>query len=293
MIKAYLNNLVNQRIPMPNSWMRSMGLGIENTKRIEFDSKVHSENTGYSMFDSLNRGYISHKPKMFEYSSETHYLLGMYLRALRDLKGINYLPFYNCVNKTEEIRHTRYSYAPIILGEKYSIFADSILPLKLSVRYSHNGQVLLSRPLNRISTNRPIIFDSKEITGVSENLLEYLELVLESTSNIEVSVLEGIYQGSGVAPIFEGTISAMRRYDESTAGKTNILIPKLSKEHDSYSSKLIQCLLGLSVSDQSNSEIRQELISAFGNASTVSDTVRKNTKGLYDIDGNSDRRLNY
>ena len=32
------------------------------------------------------------------YDSETHYHLGQYLRCLRDIKGIDLMPFYNCFN---------------------------------------------------------------------------------------------------------------------------------------------------------------------------------------------------
>lgn len=39
-----------------------------------------------------------HIPNTNFYDSDTHFWLGKYLRCIRDIYGVNYMPFYNCYN---------------------------------------------------------------------------------------------------------------------------------------------------------------------------------------------------
>lgn len=108
-------------------------------------------------FDSSYPGFTSTYSSINDgYDSKTHYYLGNYLRCIRDLHGINLMPFYNCyngeyvtdifintsttttiANETEvttikhsiiqsdpNVRGKKVVSIPVKFGETYSIFID-------------------------------------------------------------------------------------------------------------------------------------------------------------------------
>lgn len=317
---GFLNNLVRERIPMPNSWQKSMGLSVQPFSQDEFDSIARAENTGYAFLDKLQRGYISHKQRTFEYSGDTQYLLGMYLRALKKMKGIDLMPFYNCVTETESSTNQKVFHAPIVVGEKYSIYCDSTLPIKLEAIYTNTEIVLYSEQIRKCSSDRPFVFDSSALESASEydeNSLEYIELRLTTRGLTNLTVLEGEYTDGIPMPIVGETISAKAlTYGESEAAlfprlakpfrieffqtnsenisETDARIPFTSYPTKYWSKKLISCLLGYTVTNESNQEIKQDFQSRFANkGSTVEETVKINSPGLYDINGYTDSRLKW
>lgn len=294
MIKDYISNLVNQKIPMPNSWQVNIGLEVQSSKQIEFDEKAISERTGYTFLDDLSRGYISHKPKAYSYSGDTHYLLGMYLRALKELKGLDYLPFYNCVTRVETKHLRQISYAPVMRGKVYSIFYDSMFPAIIDVRYSHTGASLLPAKKS-ISKPSDSAYNVKIDFDIDENLVEYVELVIETNKNIDVAVIEGEYHSYPSCLIFDSGLTSRVQGVIQGDGSTKTLsklFPKIGKTKENWSPKLIQCLLGISVSDTSDIEIKRDLLATF-TGSTVEDAVKNNIRGFYDVNGYSDKRLTW
>lgn len=77
------------------------------------------------------------------YDSKTHYYLGQYLRALRDLKGVDLMPFYNCYNSTYlrdiEIIESNNSYSYKVITDPRSISNDYktiAIPIKFDKTYT-------------------------------------------------------------------------------------------------------------------------------------------------------------
>jgi len=100
------------------------------------------------------------------YDSETHYHLGRYLRLLRDCKGIDLMPFYNCFNYkivndiylgknkdtilfvgdnllTERTNEYKIILVPINFGRKYTICLDSYCGFRAKpVFYGRFGRIM-------------------------------------------------------------------------------------------------------------------------------------------------------
>lgn len=88
------------------------------------------------------------------YDSETHYHLGRYLRCIRDIYGVNYMPFYNCNNQAYLYRVNDY------YEGKY-IYA---VPIKFNTIYT------ISYFSNHYVNMQPILYDTApiEIAGWSD-----------------------------------------------------------------------------------------------------------------------------
>lgn len=304
MIDKFIANLVNQKIPMPNSWQESLQLKIDSTKQSEFDAIATQELTGYKLTDSLDRGYIKHTPMSNDYSSDTQYLLGMYLRALRDIKRINLMPFYNCVTSEKSEGAINVSYATVLNGYTYAIYIDTQISPKVYLRYSNNGERIGGcEYLTRKNANGKFIFICNR-TDIKPELQEYLELVIESPNFQSVSVLEDIsvddynngkksmYEDLIAQPVFENSLSGKIKYQNGSVKvlHQSELFPSLMKNHTRWSNKLIQCLLDVSINEDSPREIKQLLLNKFS-GSSVSESARVNTPGVYDINDYTDKRL--
>lgn len=98
------------------------------------------------------------------YDSKTHYYLGEYLRALRDIQGIDLMPFYNCYNSTYlrdiELIETDSSFTYNIITDPRFISNDYktvAIPIKFDKTYT----IALDCPVPYLMM--PIIYGNKGI----------------------------------------------------------------------------------------------------------------------------------
>lgn len=172
------------------------------------------------------------------YDSETHYHLGQYLRCLRDIKGIDLMPFYNCFNHKyiSDIRlnidkpyidissdpNIKVLAIPIKFNQLYTIALDSSDRLLMkAIIYDDLGQITktTSRATKeyytddlsdstQIYTNcsfkEPLYYeiktDSKQLLQYEKYL--YLCIQLPASSKSSICVLEGKYNSNVSEKIF-------------------------------------------------------------------------------------------
>lgn len=165
-ITKFVKNLIaTTNIPTVDTW-RSGDKVYSGCVYIADGYIVRAKITGYpkSIYDSDSNGnpyfYIS-DPYVFGkryncvtspyisningYDSETHYYLGQYLRLLRDNKGVDLMPFYNCVNGRYISSHhiengdliigndlgSKVLSVPVRFNKVYTIAVDSQLPVQM------------------------------------------------------------------------------------------------------------------------------------------------------------------
>lgn len=314
MIEGFLNNLISQRIPMVNSWSKNLGVEIDKNTRKEIKTTLKTEKSGYAFLSTINRGYISYKQKRLGLTSDSRYLLGMFLRALREIKGLNLMPFFDCVSETEIIPPERITKAPIVFGEKYSIFADSTMPVNIYLEYLNTDLESIKKQIysGAISSRRPVRVDTRQIpeATVPENLIEYVNLTVVSKPSVTVRILEGVYKTMPVLPINDrGFFSAkdkrgisnlypnlMKPFNIKTNIKTNLSSDKTNNLFEvlpvqNISTKLLEGLLDILITDDSLPEIRNFLLETYGFSGTIGEMAKNKTAGLYDVNEYADRRI--
>lgn len=304
--EAYLTSLVNQRIPMINEWLDSLGLEITGNLEIKSKRKEWIEDrgedtnkvfySGYKTFDKLNRGYISHKQVSMEYSDETHYLLGHYLRALRDIKNLDYMHLYNCV-MSKEIKNNEITWRiPIIKGRCYKVWINTILTARYSVRETltlDKSKLSKEAYIRTFGVNNPIIFvtDNKNVVGDNIIKIDYEEENLEKIKNNpnydEFYELDIITGANAAVSAIEMTMES----DENIYFEKNpVAYPLISVTFERYSPKLIELLLNTGITDQSNYKIKETALNKYSSPS-IKSLARNKTPGRYDIDDYVDKRI--
>lgn len=304
--EAYLTSLVNQRIPMINEWLDSLGLEITGNLEIKSKRKEWIEDrgedtnkvfySGYQTFDKLNRGYISHKQVSMEYSDETHYLLGHYLRALRDIKNLDYMHLYNCV-MSKEIKNNEITWRiPIIKGRCYKVWINTILTARYFVRETltlDKSKLSKEAYIRTFGVNNPIIFvtDNKNVVGDNIIKIDYEEENLEKIKNNpnydEFYELDIITGANAAVSAIEMTMES----DENIHFEKNpVAYPLISVTFERYSPKLIELLLNTGITDQSNYKIKETALNKYSSPS-IKSLARNKTPGRYDIDDYVDKRI--
>ncbi len=93
----------------------------------------------------------THKPNNVFYDSETHRHLGKYLRCLRDMYDVNYMPFYNCYtaqNLPNISSHYTWKYIYIV-------------PVKFNTMYTMSWESNFAVVLQpTIYTTHPVTFEN-------------------------------------------------------------------------------------------------------------------------------------
>ena len=304
--EAFIANLVNQQIPMINEWLESMHLSINKHTQSEssLSRNISSEFSGYSLFDTLGRGYISHRPTSSKYSSDTHYLLGMYLRALKQLKGLDAMGLYNCVSSTSESGPDKCHLAVIISKRVYAIYANTPFNISLEIKYKKSSEILARTGITRLNPKSPVYvlpyfgdLSEEELLfiqnipykilplklGEVENyaLQEFLECML--TTNLDVA--SAIIEVGSLSELLE----KFKNGDFSNWTKS----PQVGAFYSKYSPKLVQFLTNTLISNDSNLEIKREALKKYP-ADSVAQAARKYLKEYnfyYDIDDFIDKRL--
>lgn len=215
------------------------------------------------------------------YDSDTHYQLGQYLRCLRDLTGVDLMPFYNCFNYKVvdgfyidkqsasgyiEKRNNNFDvYAiPIKFNQKYTVaFSCKFNALLKSVLYDNTGLIranyeyintvltdLLNEKVFSITNsdfNRPFTYqintDDRYLLSFEKNL--YLIIQLPKNTKTSVVVIEGDYVNNKL----NKTFSASQLKYAVPADVNNLLTKNISLlQFDdgsiyAFSDKLIEYLL--------------------------------------------------
>lgn len=155
-----------------------------------------------SKYSGLTCNYISNKSS---YDSLSHYYLGQYLRAYRDLKQVNLLPFYNCFGDeyidyisftgTSVVSYpdTRYKFitVPIKFGKQYSIAMDFFGSIDIRCAFIGGKGLLSSDTAKLISIfkntankqvysqmSKPFLFNGVLLESILNNITQENEKLL-------------------------------------------------------------------------------------------------------------------
>ena len=228
-------------------------------------------------YKTITSRFISH----FDfYDSETHYQLGHYLRCLRDLKGIDLMPFYNCFNykvvqgfyldntaKNGYVQKSSDKYdlyaVPIKFNTKYTIaFTCKFIAKIKSVFYGDVGLTranyqsvdtsltdLLDEMPKTVSGsmfNQPFVYEIKTEDKYLLSFENDLSLIIQLPKGTKTSVV--VLEGDYVNLTGEKIISVDQLKYMSHADLNKLLIHKPSLlvfddgEIYAFSDKLIECL---------------------------------------------------
>ncbi len=177
-------------------WDSSMGTGPESSTDINYFKVIEPYVEG-NFYKGVTSNYTSN---VSGYDSETHKYLGNYLRMVRDLYGIDLLPYYNCWNNsyTDLIRLKRtnntislMSYTetqndgykvlmvPIKFNTSYTIYINSDTPILIGSTYIDDNNRLLNldtpklyntQKINSLSYQSPYLYSGvKAVGSVSPN----------------------------------------------------------------------------------------------------------------------------
>lgn len=169
------------------------------------------------------KGYTNYLAPGAGYDSKTHVRLGYYLRALRDMRGIDLMPLYNCycnnylnscyLTATGIIKAKNEAYkeiaVPILFNQTYTIALDNPYVTIIAPAFIKNNQevtvdgISISESLvaeyltsyNTLQFNRPITFRVDNDNAYRQKFERYLTLIIQIPAECETSivVLEGDY----------------------------------------------------------------------------------------------------
>lgn len=223
------------------------------------------------------------------YDSYTHNYLGNYLRFIRDYKGLDLMPLYNCfsnetiteINTSAKINDnsvfdintndTKFKYyiVPVKFNEKYTIAIDSDAPYELACLIYTTSDLtdesykLIQKTYKQISGskfNKPFIYstdiDASGFWQFEKNLKLLIKLPMNNKSSI--TILEGDYS-----------------YNDSIC--QNVLMANLKLPEDNKSNKTICKLSLLSVNDNVSYPFADRLVEyLLGQAITSLETIPNN-----------------
>lgn len=126
-----IDNFVDTQSKVSNKYLD--GLYIQDGFIVRYkDNKFEKTLEPYE-FGEFYKGITTrYDSNILGYDSQTHYYLGQYLRAYRDLFGIDLMPFYNCYNDTyiSDIQIT--SGDPSNSSSKFEVLKD---PKDFNIKY--------------------------------------------------------------------------------------------------------------------------------------------------------------
>ena len=291
----YLISVVDQRIPMPSDWQQSLNLKMVGASQVQLptqkdgkDVTLHGYN--FQQSDVLNRGYISNEVRTYDFKSsqDLRYLLQLYLRAIKDHTGKNYMSYFpisTTVSSSDSLLVT--TTAPVILGQTYSFYARTHCPVKIEIYLQDViPEPIWSKTYNTVSSIQPIVLSTQR---------DWLNFKLSwQTSPQDYSYAEefAIFKIVADAPvvILPGKFPQLFPGGLSNPHKLNI--PSAAYSGALYSNKLIPSLLGINCPSDPPEELVQQILSRLREA-TLEQAIPKHTKGIYDIDENIGGRLQW
>lgn len=292
----YLISVVDQRIPMPSDWQKSLKLGMVQASQVQLsDSGASKQNItlhGYNFqqSDVLNRGYISNEVRTYDFKSsqDLRYLLQLYLRAIKDHTGKNYMSYFpisTTVSSTDSLLFT--TTAPVILGQTYSFYARSYYPIKIEIYLQDVlSEPIYSRTYNTVSAIEPIVLSTQR------DWLNFMPTGQASEKDYSYAEEFAIFKIVADTPvvILPGKFSPLAVRGVSNPYKLNI--PSAAYSGALYSDKLIPSLLGINCPSDPPEELVDQILTRLGETD-LSIAVLKHTKGIYDIDENIGGKLQW
>lgn len=295
----YLISVVDQRIPMPTDWQKSLKLGMMQSSQVQLSDSTPAEQEpkditlhGYNFqqSDVLNRGYISNEVRTYDFKSsqDLRYLLQLYLRAIKDHTGKNYMSYFpisTAVSRSDSLLVT--TTAPVILGQTYSFYARTYYPVKIEVYLEGViSEPIYSRTYNTVSAVEPIVLSTQrdwlnfKLSGqVGKQDYSYAEefAIFKIVADAPVVILPGRF-----SPLFVRGLSNPHKLNIPSAAYSGAL----------YSDKLIPSLLGINCPSDPPEELVEQILSRLGE-DTLEEAIPKHTKGIYDIDENIGGKLQW
>lgn len=291
----YLLSIVDQRIPMPTEWQESLKLSMSNNTQSQISADeshlvpLHGYN--FQQSDVLERGYIFNEVRTYDFNSsqDLRYLLHLYLRAIKDYTGKNYMPYLPVSVSQASSESLLYdTTAPIIFGQTYSLYARTSYPMKVEVYLSGVlSEPIFSKIYRTVSPVAPIIFKTSrdwlnfEPSGsASKQDYSYAEeyATLKISTDAPVVVLPGSFSPLNAIKGLENWL------------KLNI--PSAGYSMAPYADKLIPNLLGINCPSDPPQELVDQMLSRLG-GSDIKKAVIDNTLGIYDVDENMGGKLQW
>lgn len=157
------------------------------------------------------------------YDSETHEKLGDYLRCLRDIKGINLMPFYNCVSgnyisglyikdgevKSGDNKNVKVLKIPIKFNTKYTLAIDSNFTVSCM-------PVLLDKFNNliKVPNNNNVDFNTTLWSNGFENsYMRFTDPIVFEVSNKDTSTM--IYFTHGSSTVSIPLCEILQKYEQN------------------------------------------------------------------------------
>lgn len=291
----YLLACTNQRIPMPPEWQESLGLALSAVKQSKTMGGVEAEITGYKFQqdDVLQRGFVNQQVKSFELDEQAKYLLQLYLRALRDHKELDFLPYLQLGTTTYKFPDY-VTVAPIVAGRKYSVYGNTIRDVVWEIYLDGQEEAIYSSSVSSLSTLKPLIIDTSKISCPVQQE-EFL--MLRIISNVKVAVVEGVFNYLPTTKQKEDKVTGevIEERDTNLSAKTlrveggttkywPVRLPSVAyKPELNYADKLIPALLDMQVTVDSPAKQCEILAEALRGKDTE-EQIKLATTGLYDVD---------
>ena len=293
----YLISVVNQRIPMPPDWQKSLNLSMSGSSQVQIpstsdtftkDITLHGYN--FQQSDVLTRGYISNEVRSYDFKSseDLRYLLQLYLRAIKDHTGKNYLPYFplsvTAANADSTLLTTT---APVVLGQTYSFYARTLYPIKIEIYISGVlPEPIYSKTFRDSSPISPISIETKR------EWLTFQRPGMSSSTDYSYAEEFAIFKIVADTPvvILPGTFSPLHVKGVSNPHKLSI--PSAAYSEALYSNKLIPSLLGINCPSDPPQELVDQILSRLGEVD-LSAAIPKHTRGIYDIDENIGGKLQW
>lgn len=286
----YLISVVDQRIPMPSDWQQSLNLKMVGASQVQLptqkdgkDVTLHGYN--FQQSDVLNRGYISNEVRTYDFKSsqDLRYLLQLYLRAIKDHTGKNYMSYFpisTTVSNSDSLLVT--TTAPVILGQTYSFYARTHYPVKIEIYLQDIvPEPIWSKTYNTVSVIQPIVLSTLRewLKPTSTQDYSYAEefAIFKIVADVPVVILPGKFP-----QLFPGGLFNPHRLNIPSAAYSGAL----------YSNKLIPSLLGINCPSDPPEELVEQILSRL-RETTLEQAIPKHTKGIYDIDENIGGKLQW
>lgn len=189
-------------------------------------------------------------PKNNYYDSETHTYLGKYLRCIRDIYGVDYMPFYNCYNGQtlpgyEQHSKQRYNYiVPIKMNKTYTVSYSLNHSVSLQTLFYNDKQIDTSLLGSGAYVPRETVLNGRHYLdyyryrydNTNKDLYRYknyLYLIFKTNYQIDsLSVLEGDY--SSTNNVFVGNFDESETMNKNynSGSNTNPSVYDGTKEPD-------------------------------------------------------------
>lgn len=291
----FLVSAISQRIPMPGTWQTTLGLQLTSTTQTILGSDGATEEKAGYMFGrddaTIDRGFVTSRILSDKLNQETKYRILIYLQALKEYLGKDFISYFSPA--TTVLKGSKYiTTCPAIEGQPYTIYAKTELPIIWTYYSEAEPNTHFASEEVSVSINPYVLDTSKytRLTVYNGSEQEYFMIKVESYS--PVIILQGRFNRFNTGNNVLGSIQQSNNpFTSSKAVITQyqqplpLSLPSLMNGGE-YSDKLISSLLGITITDDSSDELKQQtslsLREFFG--ANLDQQVELNTLGIYDVD---------